>query len=98
MRRIITLLLLGLSLASAAHAQTETPVPTPTHTPTAEPYVYATVPPSDGTPPGIMTRFDYIATAGDVHIANLLTLDVLSDWGQFLFSVIFMTALARRRK
>lgn len=84
--------------AFPALAQTETPTPTPTETATPEPYVYATIMPSDGTPPGQMTRFDYTSTAGDVHIATLLTLDVLSDWGQFLFTVVFLSALARRRK
>jgi hypothetical protein len=79
-------------------AQTETPTPTATATLTPAPYVFATIAPSDGTPPGQLTRFDYVSTAGDVHIANLLTLDVISGWGQFLFSVIFITALARRRK
>jgi hypothetical protein len=86
------------AVAMSAAAQTETPTPTPTATATLEPYVYATILPQDGTPPGQTTRFDYVTTAGEVHIANLLTLDVISDWGQFLFTVIFVSALARRRK
>lgn len=94
------LVVIGLlfAVAISAAAQTETPTPTPTATATPEPYVYATVLPPDGTPPGQVTRFDYVTTAGEVHIANLLTLDVISDWGVFLFNVIFLSALARRRK
>lgn len=96
--RWFVVVLLVFAVAMSAAAQTETPTPTATATATQEPYVYATVNPPDGTPPGQMTRFDYIATAGDVQIANLLTIDVISDWGQFLFTVVFLSALARRRK
>lgn len=102
MRRLTAVVVLLMLGTFAASAQTETPTPTETATPTPTetpaPYVYATVPPSDGTPPGQMTRFDYVTTAGDVHIANLLTIDVISSWGQFLFTVVFLSGLARRRK
>jgi hypothetical protein len=88
---VIVLLVLACGVASA---QTETPTPTPsetptpTSTPTPEPYVYATVAPEVTDEPGQMTRFDYVATAGDVQIANLLTWLLYSFWAQFLFLVI----------
>lgn len=46
--------------------------------------VYATV--EDGQ----ITRFDYSATAGSVHISNLLTLLLFSIWGFFLFGIFVM--------
>lgn len=95
---LVFCILFGVAMSAAAQTDTPTPDPTPTETATPEPYVYATILPPDGTPPGQLTRFDYVATAGDVQISTLLTIDVLSDWGQFLFTVVFLTALTRRRK
>jgi hypothetical protein len=60
---------------------TETHTPTATLTPTAEPWAYITL------TSGQMTRFDYVATASDVHISNLLLLIFVSVWGFFLTGV-----------
>jgi len=76
---------------------TQTDTATPTQTPTPEPYGYSTTVPITGTPDGQMTRFDYTATAGDVHIANLLTWLVFSLWGMFLFTVLVLVLLLRRK-
>jgi hypothetical protein len=46
--------------------------------------VYATV------ESGQMTRFDYVATAGSVHIANLLTALFFSIWAMFLLGVLVL--------
>ena len=100
---VIAVLTVMLFTADIANAQTDTPVPTetftptPTLTPTPEPYVHMTVIPPDGTPDGQMTRFDYTATAGDVHIANLLTFLLYSFWAMFLFLVVVTVVLVRRR-
>jgi len=59
-------------------AQTETP------TVSTSPSVFATV------PAGQMTRFDYVATAGSVHIGNLLAFLLFSVWAMFLFAVFVM--------
>lgn len=99
--RWMILLLIVLVTTLPTLAQTETPVPTETETPTAtstptvEPYVYMTLPPPEGTTVGIMSRFEYTASAGDVQIANLLTMQLLSTWGMFLFAVLVLTG---RRK
>jgi hypothetical protein len=55
------------------------------------PSVYATV------ESGQMTRFDYIASAGSVHIANLLTLLFLSLWAMFLLMVFLMFKYRRQQ-
>ena len=60
-----------LLMATPCLAQTATP----------DVYIFATV------ESGQMTRFDYVASAGDVHIANLLALLFFSLWAMFLFSV-----------
>jgi len=72
MKRYLASCLL-LLVSGVALAQTETP------TVSNSPSVFATV------ASGQMTRFDYIATAGSVHIANLLTLLFVSLWAMFLF-------------
>lgn len=82
-------------LPTATETPTETPTPTPTNTPTPEPFVYATIAPETTDEIGQMTRFDYVATAGDVHIATLLTAQLLSMWAMFLFGVL---VLSTRRK
>lgn len=104
MRWIVGFILLFIVTSGAVKAQdTATPEPTPTETPlptftpTPEPYVYATVMPPEGTPDGQMTRFDYVATAGDVHIANLLTWLLYSVWALFLFVVIVLIVYVRRK-
>jgi len=73
------LLCLLLVISGVVSAQTETP--TPTFTVSTSPYIFATV------ETGQMTRFDYVITAGSVHIANVLTLIFFSLWGMFLFAV-----------
>jgi hypothetical protein len=99
--RWIAAILLVIGGAPAL-AQTETPTPTPTQTPTAtftptpEPFSYATVPPLDGESEGQMTRFDYVVSAGDVHIANLLTWLIASLWGMFIFTVIVLYRFWKR--
>lgn len=105
MRRTLigAILVLALIGSSPAFAQTETPsptptfTPTPTDTPTPEPWVYMTLVPVTPDAPGQMTRFDYVATAGDVQVSTLLTWLLVSLWGMFLFAVIAFTALWRRR-
>ena len=92
MRWMMVILVIAIA-GMTAQGQTETPTPTATptitNTPTPEPYVYATLPaPTEGAN-GQMSRFDFVATAGDVHIANLLTLILLSQWGFFLFDFFF---------
>lgn len=97
MYRLAAVIIIVVIVASVTSAQTETPTPTSTPTetptPTPEPFVYATIAPEVTDQPGQMTRFDYVATAGEVHIANLLTAILLSGWGMFLFVV-----LAKRRR
>lgn len=89
--RWMMFVLLIVMVSGMSFAQTETPIPTetalPTATPTDEPYSYATIVPEATGEPGQMTRFDYVVTAADVHIANLLTMQVLSMWAMFLFAV-----------
>jgi len=41
-------------------------------------------------PESVLTCFDYVATASDVHIGNLLTLIFFSVWGFFLFTVFVL--------
>jgi len=76
-------------IGSGGNTLTPTNTPTITNTPTPEPWVYITV------TSGQLTRFDYVATASDVHIANLLALIFFSVWGFFLFTVF---VLARYKK
>lgn len=46
---------------------------------------------------GQVTRFEYSATASDVHIANLIMLILFSVWGMFLFGVsVYARQLWRR--
>lgn len=76
---------------SSTPAPTWTLAPSITPQPTATPMVssggsdaasvYATV------ESGQMTRFDYVATAGNVHIANLLLILFFSLWGMFLIYI-----------
>ena len=73
---------------------TPSDTPTATLTPTPDMRVCATVA-GTGTPEGQLTCFDYVVTASDVHIGNLLTLIFFSAWGFFLFTVF---VLARYRK
>jgi hypothetical protein len=63
-----------LFMAGSCYAQTATP----------DVYVFATV------ESGQMTRFDYVASAGSVHVANLLTFLFFSLWAMFLFAVFVM--------
>jgi len=53
-------------------------------TPTPNEFIYATL------TGGQMSRFDYSATASDVHIANLLTALLVSVWGMFLVGVLVL--------
>lgn len=83
----LLLLLLGFgNLKASAQTLTPTPTATPTETatPTQEPFVYATIE-AAGTPQ--MTRFDYVATAGEMQIATLLTWQLYSLWGISIFSL-----------
>lgn len=66
---------------------TPTPSYTPsvTSTPTPEPRACVTLPVS-----GQLACFDYIVTADDVHMGNLLTLIFFSVWGFFLFAVLVL--------
>jgi hypothetical protein len=74
------------------YAQTQTPTDpptqTPTETPTMPPWVYSTIAPLTGTPEGQLTRFDYVTSAADVHIANLLTALLYSIWGMFIIFLL----------
>lgn len=87
MRWIVAFITLVL-LATVAAAQTETPTPTPTPTDTPAPVVQFTLPAPESTP-GQAAAFEYTATVGELHIANLLTALLFSVWGMFLFVVIF---------
>jgi hypothetical protein len=78
MKQLILIGVMLLLWSGEVFAQTETP------TVSTSPYVFATV------AAGQMTRFDYVATAGSVHIANLLTLLFVSLWAMFLFAVFAM--------
>jgi hypothetical protein len=62
---------------------TETHTPTATFTPTDAPWVEITL------TTGQMTRFDYVASASDVHVGNLLLAIFVSLWGFFLSGVFF---------
>jgi hypothetical protein len=90
MRASFVLLIVLLMAVSTARAQTETPTIMPPQTETPAPYSYSTLPPQQGTPPGVMTRFDYTVSVGETHIANLLTWLLYSLWGMFLFLVLVM--------
>lgn len=88
--RVIVLFVIGAALLSMPTlAQTETPTPTPTSTATPAPYIEFTLSPPDGTPPGQMARLEFTATAGETHIANLVTALLFSLWGMFLYWAIF---------
>ena len=65
-------------------AQTETPTPTATATLTPAPYVFATIAPIDGTPPGQLTRFDYVSTAGALIVFQTVMF-VFIDAAQFIW-------------
>lgn len=99
--RWIVALLMCIGLASMVQAQTETPTssptPTVTPTPTPEPYTYATLAPESTDEPGQMTRFDYVVTVGEVQVSNLLTLQLFSQWGMFLFALLLFWRRRRRR-
>lgn len=104
MRRITALMfvcLVGLNGYAVSAQATATPEPTytpmPTATATPEPFTYATLAPIAPATDGQMTRFDYVASAGDVHVANLLTLMLFSMWGFFLFAVFVLVVFARRK-
>lgn len=105
MRIVVFLAVLMSASFGVAAQETETPTPTvtltptPTETPTPAPWVYSTVPPPPESTdePGQMTRFDYVVTAGDVLIADLLTWILISGWAMFLFVVLFLGPLWRRK-
>jgi hypothetical protein len=88
--KTIMLLVLWLGLmVTFASAQTPTPTTTPTATPTPtitynlEPSIYQQIGSQN-------TRFDYIATAGDVSISSQITLVIMSVWVMFiLFFVLY---------
>jgi hypothetical protein len=85
-------------IPSATPASTTTPQPTPTPQPTSTPIsVIWSIDPqrSYSSASGQITAFDYSASAGDVHIANLLTMLVVSVWGMFVFACF---VLVRFRK
>jgi hypothetical protein len=79
----ISTILTALAMPTNTPGPTATPTNTPTETltPTAEPWAYITL------TSGQLTRFDYVATASDVHISNLLLLIFVSVWGFFLTGV-----------
>jgi hypothetical protein len=91
--RIVVIALALLMVVGVAAAQTETFTPTPTATATATaspaPWVEVTIVPPGGTPPGQVVRYEYTLSAGETHIANLLTWLLFSLWGMFLYTVIF---------
>lgn len=98
-------------LPSSTPAYTATPGPTPVYTatavptstpaPTVTPYtfpgvIYALDPAASySSRDGMITAIDYKVDGGQIHLANLLTLLLLSVWGFFLF-VLFV--LVRYRK
>lgn len=92
MRLIVVLSLIFITSVSSM-AQTATPTPTPTQTPS--PYVYSTLQPEISGGDGQTMRFDYVVSASDVHIANLLTWLLISVWSMFLYW--FAQDLRRRR-
>ena len=96
MRWMVLILLLVLGAVSGLAQDTATPTPTATNTPTPEPFVYSTTQPEITGTPGQMTRFDYVVTASDVHIANLLTWLLYSVWGMFFFGVIVVFVMRKR--
>jgi hypothetical protein len=91
--RVLVMIIVIVTIAGLGRAQTETPTlspsatPSVTPTPTPETGIYATIAAPDGTPVGISSRLDIVATAGDVHIANLLTAIFLSMWAMFVYAV-----------
>jgi tellurite resistance protein TehA-like permease len=82
MRYVLAFLMTAL-IATGAVAQTETPTPV-LSIPLSGSNVFATV------ASGQMTRFQYVATAGDVLVAVLLTLIVISVWGFFFVWVLVL--------
>lgn len=94
MLRLTVIVAILLGLVGHVQAQTETPTPMPTYTSTPtltpEPYIYATLLPEATDEAGQMTRFDYVATAGDVHIANLLTAQLFSVWVLIILLVLVL--------
>jgi hypothetical protein len=81
---LLTLIGGGGSTLTPSHTPTITNTPTETYTPTPEPWAFAT------TASGQLTRFDYVATASDVHIANIITLLIFSLWAMFFFAVFVL--------
>jgi hypothetical protein len=81
MRLLIVGLLLFV-LVTSVYAQTATPD-------VISESIYATL------TGGQVTRFDYSASASDVHIANLLMALFFSLWAMFLFGVL---VLYKRKK
>jgi hypothetical protein len=75
--------LLVLWLVTGVSAQTATPDP-------LSESIYATL------TGGQVTRFDYSATAAEVHIANLLTALLVSIWSMFFLGVIVLVQRNRR--
>lgn len=102
---IVVLMFSAVGLVSAQDTPTPTDSPTPTATSTAtvtptvtpEPYVYMTMQPEATDEPGQMTRFDYVVTAGETHIANLMTWLLYSVWGMFLFVVLVGIVIWRKK-
>lgn len=101
MRWFVLVVLIVVFNAGGLSAQTATPTPTPTETPAPTPTmdvaVYATMPPPDTGTPGQMTRFDYTISAGEAHIANMLTWLLYSIWGMFLFAMVVLLKRYRSR-
>ncbi|MCU0463211.1 MAG: hypothetical protein MUF38_01435 [Anaerolineae bacterium] len=91
--RWLVLMVVAMVLAVPSAAQTPTPIPTETLSPYAA-SVFSTLAPETGGD-GQLMRFDYVTSAADVHIANLLTWMLFSGWGIFLYYV--MRDLLRRR-
>lgn len=78
--------------ALPALAQTATPEPTET-TDERMTIVYATLEAFESQ----TVAFDYTVTAGELHLANLLTFIAFSLWAFFLFSVMVFFLVVRRR-
>jgi len=80
---------IGGPTATPTDTPTLTSTPTETQTPTPEPWAFITL------TSGQLTRFDYIATASDVHIANVLSLILFSAWAFFLSAVFLWRRLKK---
>lgn len=91
-------------LAVVPSSSTPTPTATPpctvynpTPTPTRDPVVWATMPPLAGTSEGQMTRFDFVLSSGEKHIADIAQFQLYSIWGMFLFGILVLLARYRSR-